>query len=337
MSGKSVAITGATGFLGRYVLSAVYQAGHSPVAVVRNMAAARNLLPDHIELRQADITDPAALTRAFQGMDAAIHMAGKVSASRRDEAEIYRVNVAGARNFLEAAEQAGLKRAVFTSTTSAVAALSDDRPDQACDETASFNLSTVPVAYIQAKRQAHELALAAQGRGMPVVILSPSLVLGPGDINRGSSELVDAVRCHRLPVCPQGGINPVDVRDIARAYGAVLDHPDPAPHYILASGENLTLKNLTARVARLAGIPPPWLSLPRGLLLPVAALVEKIFPAGNVTTAGVHLGSRYWYFTAALARRDLALKCRPLDETLQATLDWLGSREQQHSLKQVKT
>ncbi|NOZ42179.1 MAG: NAD-dependent epimerase/dehydratase family protein [Alphaproteobacteria bacterium] len=327
MSEKLVAITGATGFLGRHILRAVYAAGHRPVAIVRNRAAARDLLPDNIELRQADITDSAAVTKAFSGVDAAIHVAGMVSVSRRDTKEIERINISGARNFLMAGDAAGVRRMLFTSTTSAVAALSDDTPDRPCDETAAFNLATVPVAYIQAKRIAHELALAAQDRGQPVVILSPCFVLGPDDINVNSSELVEAVRTGRLPICPRGGINPVDVRDIAQAYVAALDHPDPAPHYILASRENLTLKDFIGRVADLALVSPPRLSLPGKLQLAIAAIAERVYPAGPVTTAGLRLGSYYWYFSAGLARRELGLVCRPLEETLQATLDWLVAKE----------
>ncbi|VAV93243.1 hypothetical protein MNBD_ALPHA02-1268, partial [hydrothermal vent metagenome] len=85
MAGKIVAITGATGFLGRHVLNAVQTAGHRPVAVVRDIAAAHCQLPDNIEIRQADITDAAALTEAFQGVHAAIHLAGMVSVNKRDD------------------------------------------------------------------------------------------------------------------------------------------------------------------------------------------------------------------------------------------------------------
>ena len=224
-------------------------AGYTPVAVVRDVAVARRQLPDNIEIRRADITDVTALTEAFVGVQAAIHLAGMVSVKRCDNMEIHRINVTGAQNFLTAVEQAGVMRALFTSTTSAVAALSSDLPGAAYDETAVFNLACEPVAYIQAKRVAHELALNARQRGLPVVVLSPGFVLGPDDINANTSELVDAVRRGRLPVCPRGGVNPIDVRDIAQAYVAALDHPDPAPHYILASRENLTLKDFIGRVA----------------------------------------------------------------------------------------
>ena len=320
MAGKVVAITGATGFLGRHVLNAVQTAGHRPIAVVRDIAAARSQLPDNIEIRQADITDETALIEAFHGVQVAIHLAGMVSVNKRDDKDIHRVNISGAQNFLTAVKNSGVRRALFTSTTSAVAGLTHDQLEAANDETAVFNLTCEPVAYIQAKRIAHNLVLEARERGVPVVVLSPNFVLGPDDINSNTSELVDAVRRRGLPVCPRGGVNPIDVRDIAQAYVAALDHPDPAPHYILASCENLTLKDFIGRVAALAGVTPPRISLPNALILAIAIVVETLHPAGSLTAAGARLGSYYWYFDAALARQDLSLNCRPLDETLTATL-----------------
>lgn len=333
MTEKIVAITGATGFLGRHVLRAVQAAGHRPVAVVRDVVAASFRLPGNIEIRQADITDEAALTQAFRGVQAAIHIAGMVSVKRRDNKDIDLVNVAGTQNFIRAVENNGISRALFTSTTSAVAALLCDKPEAAYDETAVFNLTCEPVAYIQAKRRAHELALDAQERGVPIIILSPSFILGPDDINSNTSELVDAVRRRRLPVCPRGGVNPIDVRDIAQAYVAALNHPAPAPHYILASRENITLTDFAGRVAKVAGVSPPRLSLPASLLLVMATVVEAIYPAGALTAAGARLGGYYWYFNAALARRDLSLNCRPLSETLQATLVWLIARDNKETKK----
>lgn len=327
MSGKKVAVTGATGFLGHHIIPALINAGYIPVAIVRNRVTAQKILLENIEMREADILNEEALTAAFDGMDMAIHLAGKVSVNTCDNEEIDRVNITGTQNFLHAVKQAHLTRAIFTSTTSALAALTQNYPDQAFDETAAFNLSAEPVAYIQAKRRAHELALAAQETGLPVIILSPSFILGPDDINNNTSALIDAVRRKKLPICPHGGVNPIDVRDLAQAYVAALAHPDPEGHYILASRENMTLKDFIGRVACLAKVKPPRISLPNTLILLVAGLVEFIHPRGALTSAGARLGNLYWYFDAALARHDFSLTCRPLNDTLQDTLNWLMTRD----------
>lgn len=331
MTEKKVAITGATGFLGYHVLRALLTAGHTPIAIVRDLKAAKRILPPQIEMRQADIMNLAELIKAFEGVEAAIHLAGKVSLNKHDENDVFRVNIAGARNFLTAVAQTEIKRAIFTSTTSAVGALSHNQPQAAMDETSCFNLDTLQVAYVQAKRQAHDMALQARNMGIPVVTLSPSFVLGPMDINANTTVLLDAVRYRRLPLCPRGGVNPIDVRDCAAAYVAALDHPDPAPHYILASPHNMPLTSLINRVADLTQVSPPHISLPSWLVLPIAKTIETFFPQGELTSSGAQLGSYYWYFNAAIARRDLSLNCRPLDDTLTATLAWLASKENDYN------
>jgi len=325
MADMRVAITGASGFLGGHILAAIRSAGYTPVAIVRSASAASGYLPGNIEVREADITDAPALIRALKGVPAAIHVAGMVSTNKCDVEALWWTNVTGAQNFLSAAQTASIKRAIFTSTTSAVGALTVNEPDAAMDEQAIFNLTNTPVAYVQAKRAAHEMALAAQADGLSLVIMSPSFVLGPSDRNYNTSALLDAVRKKRLPVCPHGGINPVDVRDVAKAYVAALEHPDPAPHYVLASQENLTLKHLIVRMAGVAGVRPPRVSLPNALVIAAASIAEAFLPRGDMTAAGARLGSYYWYFNAALARRDLALDCRPLTSTLKATLQWLDT------------
>lgn len=327
MPEKRVAITGATGFLGYHILRAVLEKGYQPVAIVKDIAAARKKLPDNIEIRQADIMFAEELKTAFKGMNAAIHLAGMVSVNKCDDENVYRINVIGASNFLKAAGQAGINRILFTSTTSAVGALDCDKSDAAYNERSSFNLSYLPVTYIQAKREAHNLALNAIERGLPVVILSPTFVLGPNDINLNAGKLINSIRKKELPVCPHGGVNPIDVRDVAYAYVAALEHPNPKAHYILASRNNLTLRKFIEQVARTAKVKPPHFSIPPFLELAIATIVEFIFPSGALTAAGARLGRYYWYFDAALARHDLSLKCRPLIDTLNDTLTWLIERE----------
>ncbi|MBT5072355.1 MAG: NAD-dependent epimerase/dehydratase family protein [Kordiimonadaceae bacterium] len=324
MTRKRIAITGATGFLGRHVVKAVYDAGHIPVAVVRDTLSARANLVPNTEVREADITDLDALTSAFENVHMAIHLAGMVSLNKCDKDHLYNINVTGSKNFITAAEKTNLSRAIFTSTTSAVGALKENNPDNALNEKSLFNLNDQDVSYIKTKREAHVLALNAQENDQPIVIMSPSLVLGPDDKNLNTSALIDAIKKRTLPVCPNGGINPIDVRDVAKAYVEVINHPMPSRHYILASEQNISLKTFTKYVAELCCVPAPLLSLPSPIIKAAASITEMLFPHGILTTDGAILGEFYWYFDAALARRELSLSCRPLDETIHATLAWLS-------------
>lgn len=329
MSRKIVAITGATGFLGQHVVRAVYDAGHTPIAVVRDTTSARASLVANIEVRKADITDLDALISAFQNVDMAIHLAGMVSLNKCDKEALYNINTKGAENFIAAAKKANVSRAIFTSTTSAVGALRINNPDNALSEKSLFNLNDQDVSYLKSKRDAHVMALNAQDNDQPLIIMSPSFVLGPGDKNLNTSALIDAIYKHKLPINPNGGINPIDVRDVANAYVEVINHPMPSRHYILASDENLTLKKFIKYVAELAYVPAPLLSLPNPVIKAAAMIMEALFPKGDLTVGGAKLGAFFWYFNAALAREELSLKCRPLDQTIHATLSWLSHQKKE--------
>jgi dihydroflavonol-4-reductase len=317
-----VLLTGATGFLGQHVARALCEAGYAVVNMVRRPSAA----PPGARSVAGDLEDPASLARALEGVEAVVHVAGFVSNAARDRRRLFDVNARGARNLLDAAASAGVRKVVFTSSTSAVGALDTDRPDLALREDAEFNLRDLAVPYVQAKRSAHDAALQARQDGLPVVLLSPTFVLGPGDWRLTSSELVDAFVRRRLPGYLAGGINAVDVRDLAPAYVAALEHPDPAPHYILAGPENLTSLAFFRRLEGCSGIAAPRWGIPRWAALAAGACVERLAPAASFTSATVRMGSLYWYFDGSRARRELGFETRSLDETLRSAVDWVQKR-----------
>jgi dihydroflavonol-4-reductase len=332
--GDPVLLTGATGFLGRQVASALCDAGYRVVHLLRDPDRVHPAVPGE-RCVAGDLGDPASLKRALVGMRSIVHVAGLVSNAACDQRRLFRVNVDGTRNLLAAAAAADIQRVVFTSSTSAVGALHEDRPERALCEDAVFNLRDLPVPYVQAKRLAHEAALEAARAGLPLVALSPTFVLGPGDFRLTSSELVDAFVRRKIPGCLAGGINVVDVRDLARAYVAALAHPAPADHYILAGPENLTTAALFQRLESCSGVRAPRWSIPKRAALAAGMLVERLAPKASFTSATVHLGSLYWYFNAMAARRDLHFEPRPLDETLHSSVKWVRERAEANSRASV--
>ncbi|WP_286830614.1 MULTISPECIES: NAD-dependent epimerase/dehydratase family protein [Kordiimonas] len=324
--GSRVAVTGATGFIGRHVTAALAHAGFRPVVLARSPDMAARVLPPGTEVRYADILEPCSLANSLPDVAAAVHIAGFVSVQAADKAALRQVNIDGMRNMLAASRQAGLARLLVMSSTSAVGALPAHRPADALDEHAPFNLAGAGIPYVTAKRAGHEMALGARRDGDPVITLSPTFVLGPGDGPRNGTALIDLVSRSRLPVWPDGGVNPIDVRDVAAATVAALACPSPEDHYILAGRDNIALTALVSRIARLSGARPPWFNIPYPLALGVAAVAETFAPRGALTTAGVRLSRYYWYFNADRARRGLGLDTRPLDITLKDTLAWLQAR-----------
>jgi len=299
LRGDPVLLTGGTGFLGGHVARALHEAGYTVVNLVRRKGGALPALPD-ARCVEGDLEEPASLQRALEGVAAVIHVAGLVSNAARDRRRLF--------------------------GTSAVGALRQDRPDLALREDAEFDLRDLAVPYVQAKREAHEAAVRAREAGLPIVALSPTFALGPGDRRLTSSELVDAFVRRRLPGVLAGGINAVDVRDLAPAYVAALEHPDPAPHYILAGPENLTSLEFYRRLEHCSGVAAPRWAIPRWAALAAGACVERLAPAASFTSATVRMGSLYWYFDGSLARRELGFEARSLDETLRSAVDWVRKR-----------
>jgi len=324
--GNSVLVTGATGFIGGHVTKALCDAGYAVTALVRQ-SSRTNLSESSIRYVVGDLTDSASVRQAVQGVDAVVHVAGFISTASRDRQRLHDVNVIGARNLLAAVSSANIRRVVFTSTTSAVGALITNRPSEALSEEAGFNLRSVQAPYIQVKRAAHEAALKARQEGLPLVVLSPTLVLGPGVNRLTSMELIDTFVRRRLPGYLEGGLNAVDVRDLAQAYVTVLSHPDPAPHYILAGAENLTMQQLFQRLESVSGIRAPRRRIRRRTALVLGALVQRVAPQSSFSPASVRLGTLYWYFNAAAARRDLNFCPRPLNETLQDAVEWVRTEK----------
>jgi len=322
---SSVLLTGGTGFIGGHVAQALCDAGHALFMLSRDPGSRQPELPGSTRV-EGDLEDPASLARALAGVEAVVHVAGFVSNAARDRRRLFEINAIGAQNLLEAAAAARVRRVVFTSSTSAVGALMEDRPDLALREDAPFNLQKLAVPYVQAKRAAHEAALRAGKAGLSVVVLSPTFVLGPGDWRLTSSELVDAFVRRRMPGYLAGGINPVDVRDLAPAYLAALEHTSPAPHYILSGPENLTARAFFQRLASGSGIRAPRFAIPRWAALAAGFCAERLAPGASLTAATVRLGSLYWYFDASLARRQLGFETRPLDQTLQSSVEWVKQR-----------
>jgi nucleoside-diphosphate-sugar epimerase len=134
LKNKTIAVTGATGFLGRYLVRELYTQGAKVVAVVRNPEKVPELNREGIELRKADLADRAALTRAFHGCDAVIANAGQVSINH-DYDVLIQQNTAGTTNTLHACADANVARVI---TISSATVYKDLRSDIAIDETAEL-------------------------------------------------------------------------------------------------------------------------------------------------------------------------------------------------------
>jgi nucleoside-diphosphate-sugar epimerase len=311
------AITGATGFVGGEVARQLRDAGHDVVALVREPSRAGRLTDLGVELAAGDLDDLAALRRLGEGADGLFHVAGWYKLGSRHPEEGRRVNVEGTRNVLTAAREAGVPRVVYTSTL----AVNSDTHGIVVDESYRFtgrHLST----YDETKAVAHDLALDFAGSGLPVVIVMPGLVYGPGDTALSGSLIRDVARGRRVVVPAGGGACWGYIVDIAAGHLLAMQRGTPGESYMLA-GPRASLAYGLSRVAAIAGTRPP-VTLPSAMVAFTGRLMGplgRVVPLPPQYAAESMRASLATYFgTPTRAERDLGWTWRGIDDGLRETV-----------------
>jgi len=317
-------VTGATGFVGSAVARALLARGWEVRTLVRKGSDRRNLQTLAVELAEGDLTDAASLTGPLADCQALFHVAADYRLGAPDPDQLYRVNVEGTRNILEACRAAGVARIVYTSS---VATLALGPSGEAADETSPLQESAAVGAYKRSKVAAERVveAMVASDR-LPVVIVNPSTPIGPRDVRPTPTGriIVEAAR-GSMPGYVDTGLNLVHVDDVSAGHVAALRRGRIGERYILG-GQNVPLADMLKEIARLVGRPPPRLRFPLPLIYPVALAAEAIAAVTRrepfVTLDGLRLARHRMFFTSAKAERELGYRARPYVEGLKDAIDW---------------
>lgn len=306
-----VVITGASGFLGPHLRGAF--AGSGVEGLCRN--------PTEGWMRAGDVLDRAGLELAFQGADLVVHAAGGVAHTADDAGRMHEVHVVGTTNVLQACKTAGVPKVVLISTSGTVAVSTD--PTAVLDEDGPDVLPLVRAwPYYRAKLFAEQEAMAFEG--VDVYVLNPTLLLGPGDRRGSSTESVRLLLDGELPAAPSGGLSFVDVRDVAAAAVSVVKRGQPRRRYLLGA-VNLTFAAYYERIARVADLPPPKVTLPKatGKLLGWMpdGVRGKVASTFGVDRVELEMAAHYWYLDARRAQTELGWRPRDPNETLLDTVE----------------
>jgi dihydroflavonol-4-reductase len=157
--------------------------------------------------------------------------------------------------------------------------------------------------------------------------VNPTFVLGPGDVRGSSSSgLIRRFMLGRIPIYVPGGLNVVDVRDVARGHVLADERGRVGERYILG-GRNYTWDRLFADVGRISGVAPPLVRLPASVVLALVRAGEAGPLGAPVGIDEVRSASLWWTYRNTKARRELGWKPRPHEETLEATVSWWLSRD----------
>ena len=323
--GKTL-VTGGSGFLGSHVVRALAARGDDLKLLVRRGSSLDHLEGLELERASGDVMDRRAVSRAMQDVDRVFHIAGTTSMRPEHAEKVFDLNVKGTRIVLEESLAAGVERVVFTSS---VAAVGPAKPRGTADESQPFRAGGLGITYVNSKHEAEVEALRLAAHGLPVVVVNPSFVLGPDDPKGTSMDLVRRFLLGRIPAYVDGGLNIVDVRDVATGHLLADEKGEPGERYILAA-RNFTFDRLFADMARLSGREHAPVKLPGGpTLLGVEAMVRAGIPL-PISPDEVRSASCWWTYRNTKARRELGFAPRPHEETLEDAVHWqmdqLGNR-----------
>jgi dihydroflavonol-4-reductase len=327
---QTVLVTGGTGFLGRFVVEELLAAGHRVRVLARGKAPALEERGAEIVVGDVarDLDGTVPLARAFDGVSALFHLAGFVSRDPDDGQRMMRVHIDGTRRALEAAKAAGVRRVVLASTSGTIAV---SKEPVVLDEHAPYPTGIVGGwPYYLSKIYQEKLALdLAATLALELVIVNPSLLLGPGDERASSTGDVRRFLKREIPVVPDGGVSFVDARDAAKSTVAALDLGRAGERYLLG-GPNWTVAEYFGRLERASKVRGPKLKLPNSLQRRAASLIEHAYKALDkeppVERISVEMAQVYWWCDSTKAERELGFAARDPGETLDDTIRDLRTR-----------
>lgn len=326
----TILITGATGFIGGNLARALDARGHAVRALVRPTANDLAIRDTAVAQVPGDLLDPDSLRRAVAGCDAVYHCAATYAFWSSNPADLYRANVEGTRNLLDAARNAGVRRVVFTSSVSTIglpAGSGADPHGQLGVESMPPDPSHLIGHYKQSKYQAECLALAANDSDLEVVVVNPCAPVGQWDVKPTPTGRIplDFAR-GRIPGYLNTGMNLVDVADVAQGHILAMERGRPGERYILGH-RNLTLSEVFGMLAAITGRRAPRLRFPFWFITGLAhcdkwleGSIMRRHPA--IPLEGVKIARHPMYVSSQKAVAELGLPQSPVETALENAVRW---------------
>lgn len=320
-------VTGASGFVGSAVARQLAGSGVAVTALVRASSPHTNLDVAGVTVAEGDMRDPASVQRAIGDADCVFHVAADYRLWARDPEEIVTNNREGTRVVMQAAQAAGVKRIVYTSSVATLKLHDDGSPS---DETRPLTPETAIGAYKRSKVVAERLVEDMVARaGLPAVIVCPSTPIGPRDVRpTPTGRIIIEAAMGRMPAFVDTGLNLVHVDDVAAGHLLALDKGRTGERYILG-GEDMPLGVMLGEIAEQVGRRPPTVKLSRTALFPLAYGAEAVARVTGrepfITVDGLKMAKYRMYFSSAKARRELGYTARPATQAIADALAWFNA------------
>ena len=320
-------VTGATGFIGSHLVSQLIKRGHRVNALVRDTRKAEDLKNMGVSVFRGDITEKESMRKPMEGTDGIFHVAGLYKLGIRDRRMAERINVEGTRNVLELSKELLIKKGVYTSTLSVYS----DTRGKTVDESYRFTGRHISV-YDETKWRAHyEVALPLMENGLPLVIVLPGAVYGPGDTSAIGDALKACIR-GELKIIPKGTIFCWSyIEDIVHGHILAMEKGKPGESYIIA-GPPARIEDVFLLIEKLSGIKGPKKRSNPHILRLMSILMKGIElfvkPSVTFSSEGLRVMAGATYLASnRKAKEELGYSPRSLEEGMRETVEHL-MREQ---------
>ncbi len=323
---KKALVTGAAGFIGSHVVRQLLDENVTVRALIRPGENTANLKGLDVEMMEGDVLDIGKVKKAIKGVDTLFHLAAIYAIWMKDWKQIYEVNIQGSRNLLwEAFTSDHVKRVVFTSS---IAAIGVAPGKKLSNEETPFNQYDLGSHYVLTKYLSQQEALGFAERGLDLVVVNPAFPFGANDIGpTPTGKMILDILSGLNRMTFDGGINIVDVKDVAKGHILAAKKGRSGQRYILGN-KNVTISEFMDMVYKAAGQKKPF--LPK---LPYAMLKGGTFALSMwsdwvskkpplSTPVEIRYASNYLFFDNSKARKELGLKFRPVEESLKEAIEW---------------
>ena len=317
-------VTGATGHIGNVLVRELLQRKYKVTAFVLKGDNIEHLEDLPIDFIYGDVRDKTSLIQAFTGMDIVFHLAGMIEIGNGNKKKVYEVNVEGTKNVWQACAEAKVKKLVYTSSVHAIA---EKKMGEVITETTTFSKELVKGTYAKTKAEATKYLLENSNKGVDVIIVHPSGVIGPYEyIPSNLGQLITDCANKKIGAYLKGGYNFVDVRDVVSGIIAACEKGKPGECYILA-GHQVSVRELMQEIEEITGVKAPkfkiarWFAYITGFMSELYYKIVKekpLFTSYAVYTLGTNSN-----FSIEKAKKELGYTVRDIKVTLKDTINWL--------------
>lgn len=322
----SILVTGATGYLGSQLVQLLAGQGHDICVLCRTTPSSPLFSGKGVRVAIGDIEDLSSLEKAMSGISQVYHLAAYARIWSKDKERYQNLNVTGTRNVLQAAGAAGVRKVLHVSTAGVVGPSTDKPMDEEMPRNADFFNR-----YESTKWESEQVCYAFSKAGLPVTIVSPSRVYGPG-LDTGSNPVTKLIELYmkgRWKIIPGSGNDLGSycyVDDVVQGLVAGMERGRDGERYLLG-GVNASFNELLRLVGRISGVHNRSWHVPFFLLEGFSYF--QLFIANTtgkppvITPDWVRKYQYHWALDSSKAQRELGYQIRPLEDGITATVAWL--------------